>query len=709
MATSSHNKFPSRFGRYILLDRINSGGMAEVFRAKVTGVEGFQRIIAIKCMLPALHQDEQFVTMFKDEAKLSSQLSHANIVQIHELGSIDDQLFIAMELINGRDLRHVVKLAKHKGAAVPYGFAAYVVSKAAEGLDYAHHKTGIQGEPLNLVHRDISPQNILVSYEGEVKVVDFGIAKAEERATETRAGVLKGKFAYMSPEQVMGQPLDARTDLFALGCVLYEVLTGKKLFAGQSDLSILDKVRNAAVPDFRVEIPDAPDALYEALTTALAKDPNDRFSRGHELAEALEPLLITDGRIFNDRRAREFMQELYADEIEELNARYQRYATITLDNEPEPEDLSSKTQIFESAFGGTQRLDDAAAAKPRMPTGDGQLSAEASRPRMPTGDGNLHRDASSQPRMPTGDGQLSGSSRPRMPTGGGDLADDGWGEAAEVKESRDPRKTQLDPLAGAEFTQAEGFFGPEAGEATAAFDISGQGLSPLPANEMQPLPPTTLGEDVAAAAAAEPPLTIPKPVVYASIFAAATAFLVLLLVALWPVLVKDDPATPAPVVLQVVDQPVGDSAAADRGQPNGPAQVTGAPSGDGQEPAEEPKDLSSNSIIADSSNAAEDVAAPEDDTADAEVDEDAAGKRRKARRPRKQVGYVSFLVLGAKDYKILVNGKDIGTKRFRVRLPVGTHKVTVVEQGGQGRSKTDTLKIGTSHTQSSPQQFKMRL
>lgn len=353
---ASKTSFPSRFGKYILLDRINSGGMAEVYRAKVTGVQEFQRLVAIKCMLPNLLKDKQFTTMFIDEAKISSQLSHPNIVQIYELGSQDEQLYIAMELINGRDLRHVVRTAARHKIELPHGFGAYVVSKAAEGLDFAHRKTNLDGQPLNLVHRDVSPQNILIGYEGEVKVVDFGIAKAEERATETRAGVLKGKFSYMAPEQVMGQAIDRRADIFALGAVLFEILTQKKLFKGESDLEVLENVRAAKLPDLDTTVPGAVPELHDALRRAMAKKVDKRFQWASEFAEALEPVLIENRSIFGAKRARHFMQELYAAEIEELAAKNRTYVTIT-DNDCVNADSApmdeNHTQIFESAFGGT--------------------------------------------------------------------------------------------------------------------------------------------------------------------------------------------------------------------------------------------------------------------------------------------------------------------------------------------------------------------
>ena len=240
---------PSKIGRYQVLDRLAAGGMAEVYRAR-SASDG-NRLIAIKCMLPALVDDEEFANMFVDEAKLASQLSHPNIVQIYELGRYKEQLYIAMELIHGRDLRAIVRKAKKRGVALSPQFVAYVVAKTAEALDYAHRKTSIDGRPLKLVHRDISPQNILVGYDGNVKVVDFGIAKADFRRTMSRVGILKGKFAYMAPEQVKTGEVDGRTDIFALGAVLYEAFAHRKLFYGESDFSILERVTNGTLPDDR--------------------------------------------------------------------------------------------------------------------------------------------------------------------------------------------------------------------------------------------------------------------------------------------------------------------------------------------------------------------------------------------------------------------------------------------------------------------------
>ena len=324
------SQFPARFGKYILLDRLNAGGMAEVFRAKMTGAEKFERLVAIKCMLPALLEDEQFISMFIDEAKLAAQLSHGNIVQIYELGRLKERLYIAMELVAGRDLRHIVRTARTDNINLGMGFAAYVISRAAMGLDYAHRKAGMDGQPLNLVHRDVSPQNILVSYDGEVKVVDFGIAKAEARATETQTGVLKGKFAYMAPEQVVGSEIDRRADIFALGAVLYEIVTGDRLFGGENDLSVLEKVREARTPDLN-NLPPECLPLSTVLRRALERDPNQRYSHASQMAEDLEELLIEDRTIFGPKRASQMMHSLYEDEVAHLAERIRKYSEITAD------------------------------------------------------------------------------------------------------------------------------------------------------------------------------------------------------------------------------------------------------------------------------------------------------------------------------------------------------------------------------------------
>ncbi len=359
----SVTRFPSRFGKYILLDRINSGGMAEVYRAKVTGVEGFQRLVAIKCMLPQLVEDAQFTNMFIDEAKLAAQLTHPNIVQIHELGRIGERLYIAMELVSGHDLRHIVRTTQRLGMSLPPAFALYVIAKAAEALDFAHRKASMDGSPLNLVHRDVSPQNILISYDGDVKVVDFGIAKASARATETQAGTIKGKFSYMAPEQVTGDEVDRRADIFSLGAVLYEALSGQRLFSGESDMSILDKVARVDITPVKEFVAAGHPELMGLFNKTLARAPANRYGYASELAEDLEPLLIDKQRIFSAKSARAFMQMLYADDITFLAERMRDYANITdadistpaVDDTPRHRRESGNEQVFETDFGSASQ------------------------------------------------------------------------------------------------------------------------------------------------------------------------------------------------------------------------------------------------------------------------------------------------------------------------------------------------------------------
>ena len=260
------------FGKYLLLDRISVGGMAEVFKAKSYGVEGFEKVIAIKRILPSMGEDRDFIKMFIDEAKIAGQLAHANICQIFELGRIDGAHFIAMEFIWGKDLLQIQnRLRKLKQAMTP-AMACFVVAKACEGLDYAHRKRDPLGRPLEIVHRDCSPQNVLVSYEGEVKIIDFGIAKAASRSSRTMHGVLKGKFGYMSPEQVRGLPLDRRSDVFALGTILYECLVGDRLFQGDTDFATLEKVRNVEIVPPRQANPSIPEEVERIMMKALARD-----------------------------------------------------------------------------------------------------------------------------------------------------------------------------------------------------------------------------------------------------------------------------------------------------------------------------------------------------------------------------------------------------------------------------------------------------
>jgi serine/threonine protein kinase len=311
---------PIPFGKYYLLERINVGGMAEVFKAKTVGVEGFERIVALKRILPSIAEDEEFITMFIDEAKIAVQLQHANIAQIFDLGKVDDSYFIALEYVNGRDLRSIFDDLRKRGDRMPMSQVCYFIMQLCEGLDYAHNKRDAQGRELNLVHRDVSPQNVLLGYEGEVKLIDFGIAKAAGKASKTQAGILKGKFGYMSPEQVRGLPIDRRSDIFALGIVLYELLTGERLFIGESDFSTLEKVRNVEIvppSSFNSEIPDK---LERIVLKTLEKNVEDRYQNAIDLHDDLQLFMHSVGQFTSRKDLSAWMKRAFPPEVAESSS-----------------------------------------------------------------------------------------------------------------------------------------------------------------------------------------------------------------------------------------------------------------------------------------------------------------------------------------------------------------------------------------------------
>jgi serine/threonine protein kinase len=225
------------FGNYQLVKKLATGGMAEVWLAKQTGIEGFNRHVVVKRILPHLAEDPEFVHMFLNEAKIASRFNHPNIAQIYDLGEHGEQYFIAMEFIHGEDLGRVMRRAWSTGQWIARHISLRIVADSCQGLYYAHTRLDERGQPLRVVHRDISPQNILISFDGAVKVVDFGIAKASDQVSNTKSGAIKGKFAYMAPEQAAGKPLDARSDIFALGLVLYELITGVRPLKRDSELA----------------------------------------------------------------------------------------------------------------------------------------------------------------------------------------------------------------------------------------------------------------------------------------------------------------------------------------------------------------------------------------------------------------------------------------------------------------------------------------
>ncbi len=329
-------KKPTPFGKYYLLERINVGGMAEVFRAKAFGVEGFERLVAVKRILPNIAEDKEFIRMFIEEAKLAVQLNHANIAQIFDLGVVDGAYYIALEHVHGRDLRGMFDRCRLIGEPMPVSQACFTVMKVCEGLDYAHNKRDQSGRELHLVHRDVSPQNILVSFEGEVKLIDFGIAKAAGKGSKTQAGILKGKFGYMSPEQVRGIPIDRRSDVFSCGIVLYELLTGERLFVGESDFSTLEKVRNVEILPPSTYNRRIPDELERIVLKALAKDVEDRYQNAIDLHDELQAFVYTAGEFYSRKDLAGWMKKTFGKEIEEETAKLESYRQLKAPTEPPP-------------------------------------------------------------------------------------------------------------------------------------------------------------------------------------------------------------------------------------------------------------------------------------------------------------------------------------------------------------------------------------
>ncbi len=304
---------PIQFGKYLLVERLGRGGMAEVWKARMIGPAGFQRTMVVKRILPHLVEDPHFTSMFVTEARLSARLNHGNIVTVYELGDVDGEYFLAMEYVRGRDLVNVMRAQLLRGVPPP-GLGAYAVREVCRALGYAHALTDDAGAPLRLIHRDVSPSNVMVSFDGQVKLLDFGIAKALAEASEnkTQTGTLKGKFGYMAPEQVEGREIDHRSDLFAVGIVLHESLTGRRLFKGAGDLQTIAMVREAKVdPPSRLN-GDVPPELDRICLKALARMPNDRYRNCDELAQELDQ--VVHALRWNPERAAAFMRELFPDE-----------------------------------------------------------------------------------------------------------------------------------------------------------------------------------------------------------------------------------------------------------------------------------------------------------------------------------------------------------------------------------------------------------
>jgi serine/threonine protein kinase len=298
-----------QFGRYELLDRVNVGGMAEIFRAVDTQSGA---LCAVKRILPEIADDEEFIRMFRDEAKIVGQLEHPNICRILDLGKVNSDWFLAMQYVEGLDLRSIFDRAIKNGERLELPFVLHVFMKVCEGLEYAHRKRDTQGRPLNVVHRDVSPQNILVAFDGDVKLIDFGIAKSNGKLSKTQVGTIKGKYGYMSPEQVRGLPLDHRSDIFSLGICMYELLTRRRLFASDNEMLIMERIKEAEVSSLRTIDPVIPVTVDQIVLRALARDVAERYASAADLYADLQAFAYSEGLVWSKDAVAEYMQRTFA-------------------------------------------------------------------------------------------------------------------------------------------------------------------------------------------------------------------------------------------------------------------------------------------------------------------------------------------------------------------------------------------------------------
>ena len=356
----------TRFGKYLLLNRIAVGGMAEIFLARQEGLEGFEKTICIKRIRPHLSSQPGFVRMFLNEAKLAAQLTHPNIAQIYDLGRINESYFIAMEYIAGRDMSRIIPKADKAGIPFPMIYALRIASNVCEGMNYAHKKTDAYGNELHVVHRDVTPENIIVSWDGTVKIVDFGIAKANTQIEQTRAGEIKGKLSYMSPEQAMGKHLDHRSDVFSLGSVLYEWITGYKLFTGENEMAILKSIIDGKIypPSYFKE--DVPEAVERILMKALEKDRDNRYQSAWEMQFDLDTYLAGADFTPSSIHLSNFLKQIFEDEIE----REKELLLKTRDSAKDaPSPDAGQEMVFELEDVGGRRVDEGAA---RIATNSGR-------------------------------------------------------------------------------------------------------------------------------------------------------------------------------------------------------------------------------------------------------------------------------------------------------------------------------------------------
>lgn len=314
---------PARLGRYELLARLATGGMGEIFLARLEGAAGFEKLFVVKRILPHLADDARFRQMLISEARLASKLSHANICQVYELGEEAGQLYIVMEYLEGITLLPLLRKASKEQFPLEFGLIAAVIQQTTDALHYAHELTSRDGEHLGLVHRDVSPSNIFLTESGVAKILDFGIAKVKDASANTQTGTVKGKYAYMAPEQLRGGTLDRRADVFALGVVVYEMIALRRLFQRSTDYLTFRALMEQPVPDIRRYRPDIPEALAQVLATALERDPSKRYGSARQLGAAMLDAVAPTGRIWTQGEISDRVRSWFGDELGKRDAKVQ--------------------------------------------------------------------------------------------------------------------------------------------------------------------------------------------------------------------------------------------------------------------------------------------------------------------------------------------------------------------------------------------------
>ncbi len=349
------------FGKYILLEKLNQGGMAEIYLAKTPSLGGIAKFLAIKRILPQYSDNADFIEMFKDEAKIALNLVHSNIATIHEFGIVNNLFFLAMTYVEGANLRQIINKLKKRALTFSIEHIVYVIKEVVSALEFAHRCLDpTTAKPLNIIHRDMSPQNIMISFEGEVKLIDFGIAKATSQIENTRAGTLKGKFGYMSPEQAEGQNIDHRTDIFSIGIILWELLASDRLFVASNEINTLRKVRDCQIPSLRKINPAIPIELEAICNKALTRDRNARYQSAADLHRDLTRFLNRQYPDFLPSDFRTFIKSIYSQEILESRLKLVEYSKVLYTHE---------TSMKEEASGGTTTLTFTGDTQPTL-TGD---------------------------------------------------------------------------------------------------------------------------------------------------------------------------------------------------------------------------------------------------------------------------------------------------------------------------------------------------